>query len=155
MRPLQCQLRTRGISLRGNIFHMIKVMQRFFHALVMWKKPWFLSQGPVLGAPCHRITLMMDIFLTGWGAIMSGHSARGLRGDHHLLWHTNCLEMLVLFGVLKHFLPELARGHHVLICTDISGFLRQPTLQTGTPDPGKAALPGADIVLRQRLRPGK
>lgn len=31
--------------------------------LVMWKKSWFLSQGPVLGASCHRKTLdIRDLF---------------------------------------------------------------------------------------------
>ncbi len=36
----------------------------------MWRKPWFLSQGPVLGAPCRCIMLATDASLTGW----SGHS---------------------------------------------------------------------------------
>ncbi len=54
MRPLQWWLRTKGFSPRGNPFRMIKVTQRCLCALVMWKKPWFLSQGPVLGASCHR-----------------------------------------------------------------------------------------------------
>ncbi len=54
MRPLQWGLRTKGFSLRGNPFRIIKVMRWCLHALVMWKKPWFLSQGPVLGASCRR-----------------------------------------------------------------------------------------------------
>ncbi len=33
------------------------------------------------------------------------------------MWHINCLEMLAVFQVLKHFLPDL-RGHHVLVRTD-------------------------------------
>ncbi len=52
MRPLQWWLRTRGFSPRVNQLRMIKVMQRCIHALDMWRKPWFMSQGPVLGAPC-------------------------------------------------------------------------------------------------------
>ena len=48
---------------------------------------------------------------------MSGRPAQGLRGDHHRLWHINCLEMLAVFQALKHFLPDL-RGHHVLVRTD-------------------------------------
>ncbi len=40
--------------------------------------PWFLSQGLVLGAPCRRVTLATDASLTGWGAVMSDHPARGL-----------------------------------------------------------------------------
>ncbi len=42
------------------------------------EKTWFLSQGPVLVAPCRRITLETDASLTGWGAVMSGHPAHGL-----------------------------------------------------------------------------
>ncbi len=78
MRPLQWWLRTTGFSPRGNPFRMIKVTRRCLRALDMWKKPWFLSQGPVLGAPCHRETLTTDASLTGWGAVMSGRSAQGL-----------------------------------------------------------------------------
>ncbi len=59
----------------------------------MWRKPWFLSQGPVLGAPCRRVTLATDASLTG----MSGHPARGLWSGCHLTWHINWLEMLAAF----------------------------------------------------------
>ncbi|KAI2642984.1 enzymatic polyprotein [Labeo rohita] len=117
MRPLQWWLRTKGFSPRGNPFRMIKVMRRCLRALDMWKKPWFLSQGPVLGAPYRRVTLATDASLTGWGAVMSGHSARGLWSGRHLTWHINCLEMLAVFRVLKHFLPDLI-GRHVLVRTD-------------------------------------
>ncbi|XDV44749.1 hypothetical protein PO909_012989 [Leuciscus waleckii] len=117
MRPLQWWLRTKGFSLRGNPLRMIRVTLRCLRALVMWKEPWFLSQGPVLGALCRRVTLTTDASLTGWGAIMSGRSAQGLWQDHHLLWHINCLEMLAVFQALKHFLPDLS-GHHVLVPSD-------------------------------------
>ena len=111
MRPLQWWLKTKGFSPRGNPLRMIKVMQQFQHALDMWRKPWFLSQGPVLGAPCCRVMLATDASLTGWGAVMSGHPARGL-------WrHINCLEMLAILQALNHFLPDL-RSHHVLVRTD-------------------------------------
>ncbi|KAI2659094.1 ORF V: Enzymatic polyprotein [Labeo rohita] len=83
----------------------------------MWRNPWFLSQGPVLGAPCRRVTLATDASLTGWGAVMSGHTARGLWRGHQLTWHINCLEMLAVFQALKHFLPDL-RDRHVLVRTD-------------------------------------
>ncbi len=83
----------------------------------MWRKPWFLSQGPVLGAPCRRVMLATDASLTGWGAVMSGRPAHGLwSGCHHML-HINCLEMLAVFRALKHFLPDL-RDRHVLVRTD-------------------------------------
>ncbi len=106
MRPLQWWLKSKGFSPR-----------RCLRALDMWRKPWFLSQGPVLGAPCRRVMLAADASLTGWGAVMSGHPARGLWSGHHLTWHINCLEMLPVFRALKHFLPDL-RNHNVLVRTD-------------------------------------
>ncbi|KAL0175975.1 hypothetical protein M9458_028305, partial [Cirrhinus mrigala] len=90
MRPLQWWLKSKGFSPRGNPLRMIKVMRRGLRALDMWRKPWFLNQGPVLGARCRRVTLATDASLTGWGAVMSGRSARGL-------WHINCLKMLAVF----------------------------------------------------------
>ncbi len=92
---------------------MIKVMRWCLRALDMWRKPWFLSQGPVLGAPCRRVTLATDASLTG----MSGHPARGLWSGCHLTWHINWLEMLAAFWAHKHSLPDL-RNHHVLVCTN-------------------------------------
>ncbi len=91
MRPLQWWLRTTGFSQRGNPFHMIKVTRWCLRALEMWKKPWFLSQSPVLAAPCCRKTLTTDASLTGWGAGMSGRSTQGLWEGPHLSWHINCL----------------------------------------------------------------
>ncbi len=117
MRPLEWWLKTKGFSPRGNPLRMIKVTRRCLRALDMWRKPWFLSQGPVLGAPCRSVTLATDVSLTGWGAVMSGHPARGLWSGRHLTWHINCLEMLAVFRALKHFLPDL-RDHHVLVRTD-------------------------------------
>ncbi len=96
---------------------MIKVTWRCLRALDMWRQPWFLSQGPVLGAPCRRVTLAMDASLTGWGAVMNDHPACGLWSGRHLTWHINCLEMLAVFRELKHFLPDL-RDRHVLVHTD-------------------------------------
>ncbi len=117
MRPLQWWLRTKGFSPRGNPFRMIKFMRQCFRTLVMWKKPWFLSQGPVLGASCRHRMLTTDASLTGWGAILEGRSSQGLWKDQHLSWHINRLEMLAVFLALKNFLADL-RGHHVLIHPD-------------------------------------
>ncbi len=117
MRPLQWWLKTKGFSPRGNPLRMIRVSRRCVRALDMWRKPWFLNQGPVLGAPCRQLSLATDASLTGWGAVMSGRSARGLWSGRHLIWHINCLEMLAVFRALKFFLPDL-RGHHVLVRTD-------------------------------------
>ncbi len=64
-----------------------------------------------------RVTLATDASLTGWGAVMSGHPARGLWSGHHLTWHINCLEMLAVFRALKHFLLHLI-NHNVLVRTD-------------------------------------
>ncbi|XDV15015.1 hypothetical protein PO909_015169 [Leuciscus waleckii] len=117
MRPLQWWLRNRGFSPRGNPFRTIKVTRRCLRALVMWKKPWFLSQGPVLGAPCRRKLLTTEASLTGWGAILEGRSSQGLWEDHHRSWHINRLEMLAVFRALRSFITDL-RGHHVLVHTD-------------------------------------
>ncbi len=54
MRPLQWWLKTKGFYPRGNQLCMIKVTRFYFRALDMWRKPWFLSQGSVLGVPSHR-----------------------------------------------------------------------------------------------------
>ncbi len=116
-RYLQWWLRTKGFSPRGNPFCMIKVMRRCFRALVMWKKPWFLSQGPVLGASYRCRMLTPDASLTGWGAILDGRSSQGLWKGQHLSWHINRLEMLAVFLALKNFLADL-KGHHVLVHSD-------------------------------------
>ncbi|KAI2647005.1 hypothetical protein H4Q32_030822 [Labeo rohita] len=75
---------------------MIKITRCCLRALHMWRKPWLLSQGPVLGTPCRRLMLTADASLTGWGVIMSGRSARGLWGSRHFTGHLNCLEMLAM-----------------------------------------------------------
>ncbi len=130
MRPFQWWLRTTGFSPRGNPFCKIKVTRRCLHALDMWKKPWFLSQGPVLGAPCRRVTLTTDASLTGWGVVMSGRSAQGLWEGPHLMWHINCLEMLAVFQALKHFLPDL-RDQQVLVRTDNTSVVSYVNHQRG------------------------
>ncbi len=134
----------------------------------MWRKPWFLSQGPVLGAPCHRVTLAMDASLTGSVAVMSGHPAHGLWSGRHLAWHINFLEMLAMFRALKHFLPDL-RDRHVLYAQTIQhmDFLYQPPgrsaftplIQADAQDPcvyipGHVNM-GADILSMQGPRPGE
>ncbi len=116
-RPLQWWLRTKGFSPRGNPFCMIKATRRCFRALVMWKKPWFLSQGPELGASCSCRMLTTDASLTGWGVILEGCSSQGLWKDQHLSWHINLLEMLAVFLALKNFLADL-RGNYVLVHSD-------------------------------------
>ncbi len=63
MRPLQWWLETKGFSPRGNPLCIIKVTRRCLRALDMWRKPWFLSQDPVLGAPCSRVTLAIYSYI--------------------------------------------------------------------------------------------
>ncbi len=163
----------------GKPFHMIKVTQRCLRALVMWKKPWFLSQGPMLGASCRRKMLTTDASLTGWGAILEGRSRQGLWKNHHLSWHINRLEMLAVFLALKNFLADL-RGHHVLVRSDNTSVVSYINHQWGlrshplcklafqillwsqgkllslrtTFIPGALNI-GANILFRQGLRPGE
>ncbi len=152
MRHLQWWLRTKGFSLRGNPFRMIKVKRRCLHAMVMWKKPWFLSQGPVLGASCRR---------------------------KMLTWHTNHLEILAVFLTLKNLRADLG-GHHVLVRSDKTSVVSYINRQGGLRSrplcklvcqillwtQGKllslreAYVPGVhnvgeDILSRQGLRPGE
>ncbi|KAL0148900.1 hypothetical protein M9458_055704 [Cirrhinus mrigala] len=143
LRPLQWWLRTKGFSTRGNPFRMIKVTWRCLRALDMWKKPWFLSQGPVLGALCRCVTLATNASLTGWGAVMDGHPVRGLWSGRHLTWHINCLEMLAVFQALKHFLPDPI-GRHGLLHQPPGRSAFAPLIQAGAPDP--CVLPGQTLL---------
>ncbi len=122
MRPLQWWLKTKGFSPRGNPLRMIKVTGWCFRALDMWRKPWFLSQGPELGVSCRHVMLTTDSSLTGWGMVMSGHTACGLLSGRNLTWHFNCLEMLAVFRALKFFLPDMRDAHW----QHIGGLLYQP-----------------------------
>ncbi len=120
----------------------------------MWKKLWFLSQGPVLGASCSRKMLTTDASLTGWGATLEGRSSQGLWKDHHLSWHINHLEMFAVFLALKNFLADL-RGHHLLIRSDNTspgGFTVTSTLQTGVPN--SPVVPREVAVSSSSLHPG-
>ncbi len=158
---------------------MIKVTRRCLRDLVMWKKPWFLSQGPMLGASCRRKMLTTDASLTGWGAISEGRSSQGLWKDHHLSWRINRLDMLAVFLALKNFLTDL-RGHHVFVRSDNTSVVSYINHQGGlrsrplcklacqillwsqrkllslqaTCIPGAHNI-GADILSRQGLRPGE
>ena len=84
MRLSQWWLRTRGFSPRGNPLRTIKITWQCLRALVIWRKYWFLSQVPVLGALCHRVAISTDASLTGWGAVLGGRSSQGLWRSHHL-----------------------------------------------------------------------
>lgn len=93
MKSLQWWLKNNGFSQRGNTFCMIKITCRCLCSLVVWKKPWFLSQRPVLGVSCCHKTFMTDASLICWGAVLEGHSTRGLWRAHHLSWNINFLEI--------------------------------------------------------------
>ncbi|KAL0150616.1 hypothetical protein M9458_054077, partial [Cirrhinus mrigala] len=146
---LQWWLKTRGFSPRGNLLQMMKVTRRCLRALDMWRKPWFLSQGPVLGAPCRRVTLATDASLTGWGAVMNGHPAHGLWSGHQLTWHINCLEMLAVFWALKHLYPLYKLAHQILVWSQ-DKLLSLRAVHV----PGHLNM-GADILSRQGPRPGE
>ncbi len=87
-----------------------KVTRRCLRVLRLVEETLVLVSGPLLGAPCRLVTLAMDASLTGWGAVMSGHPARGLWRGRNLKWHINCLEMLAVFQALKYFIPDM-RDH--------------------------------------------
>ncbi len=74
MRPLQWWLKTKGFSPRGKPTSYDK------------GQPLFFVSRPGAGSSCRRVTLATDASLTGWGAVMSDHPARGLPDlrDHHL-----------------------------------------------------------------------
>ncbi|KAL0195735.1 hypothetical protein M9458_009307, partial [Cirrhinus mrigala] len=91
---------------------MIKVTRRCLRALDMWKKPWFLSQGPVLGAPCRRVTLATDASLTVWGAVMDGHPAHGLWSSRHLTLNQSRAPSMRKLYALKWKLFTSWCGHH-------------------------------------------
>ncbi len=125
------------------------------------------------------VSLATDASLTGWGAVMRGHPARGLWSGHHLTWHINCMEMLAVFQALKHFLPDL-RNHNVLVRTDNTAVVSYINHQGGLCScplyklahqilvwsqdkflslravyiPGHLNI-GADILSRQGPRPGE
>ncbi len=80
MRPLQRWLKTNWFSQRGKTLRMTTVMWRCLRTLDMWRKPWFLSQCPVLGVPCRHTKLATDTTLISWGAAMSGHPAPAVCG---------------------------------------------------------------------------
>ncbi len=138
----------KGFPLRGNPFCMIMAMRWNLRALVMWKKPWFLSQGPVLRASCRRKMLTTDASLTGWGAILEGRSSQGLWKDHHLLT-INRLEMLAVFLALKNFLADL-RGHHVLVHSDNTSVVSYINHQGGLRSPSICKLACQIVLWSQR-----
>ncbi len=158
--PLQWWLRTKGFSPRGNPFRMIKVTRRCLRALVMWKKPWFLSQSPMLGASCRRKTLTTDASLTGWGTILEGRSSQGLWKDHHLLWHINRLADVGCVSCSQEF-PSRSQGppcacplrQHIggLLHKSPGGFAVTSTLQTGVPNP--PVVPREVVVSASNLHP--
>ncbi len=119
----------------------------------MWKKPWFLSQGPVLGASCRCKMLTTDASLTGWGAILEGHLSQSLWKDQHLSWHINRLEMLAVFLALKNFLAEL-RGHHVLVHSDNTSVVSYINHQGGLRSRPLCKLACQILLCSSSLHPG-
>ncbi len=131
------------------------------HALVMWKKPWFLSQGPVLGASCRHRMLTTDASLTGWGAILEGRSSQGLWKDQHLSWHINRLEMSESISCSQKF-PSRSQGppcayplrQHIggVLLKSPGGVAVMSIFQTGVPNP--PVVPREVVVSSSSLHPG-
>ncbi len=129
-------------------------------ALVMWKKPWFLSQGPVLGASCHRKMLTTDASLTGWGAILEGRSSQGLWKDHHLSWHMRDISLSIL--VLPHVSSSSQTGHDGADMAEASSVCISPDRSApgspgeSSPGPGSitshcSAVAGQSMVPRHNI----
>ncbi len=97
MRSFQLWLRARGFHPRANPQRQIRVTRQGLRTLSMWFRPRFLTLGPTLGPCCRRKMLTTDASLTGWGAVLDGRPAQGIRRGHLLEWHINCLEMMALF----------------------------------------------------------
>ncbi len=77
---------TQGVSLRGNPFRMIMVMRRCLRALSIWKRPWFLSQGPVLGTLFGKKFVSTDSYGLGRshiGSLMTSSATSRLRLNFH------------------------------------------------------------------------
>ncbi len=121
MRPLQWWHRTTGFSPRGKPFCRIKVTQWCLRALDMWKKLWFLSQGPVLGAPCHRVTLMTDASLTGWGVVMWSVGRFPSHVAHQVPWDAGCISNFETLSPRPER-PSCASAHRQYV----GGLLHQP-----------------------------
>ncbi len=116
MRHMQWGLRTKGFPRGAAPFHIIKFMRQCLHVLVTWKKPWVLSQGPILGASCRRKMLTTDASLMGWGVILRDAQVRVCRRT--IISHgTSTVWRCWLYFLLKNFLADLSY-HHVLVYSD-------------------------------------
>lgn len=56
--------------------------------MVMWEDPWFLTQGPSLGARCQRASLTTDASLAGWGVTSWSPSPGSVAGTPAFVAHT-------------------------------------------------------------------
>ncbi len=113
MRPLQWWLKTKGVFPDGK-----SALHDQGHAVLLSclrhvEETLVLITGPDAGSSLSSRNLTTNTSLTGWGTVMSGHPAHSLWSGRHLTWHIYCLEVLVVFLALKHFLPDLG-GHCVL-----------------------------------------
>ncbi len=106
MRPLQWWLKTKGFSPRGNPLRMIKVTLPLPTCLRHVETPWFLSQGPVLGAPYRRVRERRTHPSPVWGPAVCGEVISLGTSTGSRCWPC--------FQALKYFLPDL-RGHQVLV----------------------------------------
>ncbi|KAI2647501.1 ORF V: Enzymatic polyprotein [Labeo rohita] len=82
-----------------------------------WSDPAFLQAGVPLGQVSRHLVVYTDASSTGWGAVCNGQAASDSWTGPQLQWHINCLELLAVLLVLRHFRPML-RHKHVLVRTD-------------------------------------
>ncbi len=79
--------------------------------------PCFLRVGVPLERVSRHVVVTTDASSRGWGATCNGQAASGLWTGPRLLWHINCLELLVVHLALRQFRPLLL-GKHVLVRTE-------------------------------------
>lgn len=90
-----------------------------------------LMSGVPLGAVSSRVTMMMDVSLTGWRATMMRRAVNGTWDPKLAQAHINVLELEAVFFALKFFLQFL-QGYHVLVRTDNSTVVACINRQGGT-----------------------
>ncbi len=144
MRPLQWWLKTKGFSPRGNPLRMIRVSRRCVRALDMWRKPWFLNQGPGAGSSVspvivsdgrvsHRLGSSHEWPLSPRSVEWSpSHMAHQLSGD------VSGLSSTEIFPPRPERSPCVgAHRQHSggLLHQPPGGSALAPVVQTGTPDP--------------------
>ncbi len=134
--------------------------RRCLRALVMWKKPWFLSQGPMLGASCRRKKLNDRCLPHGLGSDLRGMlESRSVEGPSSLMAHQpsgdvgciSCSQELLSRSQGPPCACLLRQHIGGLLHKSPGGFVVTSTLQTGMPNP--PVLPREVVVSASNLHP--